>query len=159
MVKMSFSPSVQKKKWTKSGQNPVIYQGFFDFPKNQKIWLFHGKNRFLVRVLIFVTLGGAHQVIETVNDNMNQTRAKRSLKSDRWCRRTSQVSWGGSSNCSANTCCSRKSLCIILYNYRNLCVFYSYKISQALRHYRNENVVVTKRIVTEATSLLNKQSE
>ena len=32
MVKMSFSPSVQKKKWTKSGQNPVIYQGFFDFP-------------------------------------------------------------------------------------------------------------------------------
>ena len=45
MVKMSFSPSVQKKKWTKSGQNPVIYQGFFDFPGRAIFslfsWFFH----------------------------------------------------------------------------------------------------------------------
>ena len=32
MVKSDISPSAQKKKWTKSGQNPVIYKDLVDFP-------------------------------------------------------------------------------------------------------------------------------
>ena len=93
----------RRKSGQKVGKTQSFNRDFLVFQKTRKSDFFTEKTDFWLRVLIFVTLGGAHQVIETVNDNTNQTRAKRSLKSDRWCRRTSQVSWGGSSNCSTNT--------------------------------------------------------
>ena len=44
-VKMSFSPSVQKKKWTKSGQNPVICQGLVELSERVREAFFHHTQR------------------------------------------------------------------------------------------------------------------
>ena len=61
MVKMSFSPSVQKKKWTKSGQNPVIYQGFFDFPGRA---IFSTFSWFFTVFITFIVFVGPHSLNE-----------------------------------------------------------------------------------------------
>ena len=61
MVKMSFSPSVQKKKWTKSGQNPVIYQGFFDFPGGA---IFSTFSWFFTVFITFIVFVGPHSLNE-----------------------------------------------------------------------------------------------
>ena len=150
----------RRKSGQKVGKTQSFIRGFSIFQKTRKSDFFTEKTDFWLRVLIFVTLGGAHQVIETVNDNRNQTRAKRSLKSDRrgvvGPHKSREV---GPAFCSTNTCCSRKSLYIFLYNYRNLCVLYSYKNTTSNATLQKRNVVVTKWIVTEATSSSNKQSE
>ena len=62
MVKMSFSPSVQKKKWTKSGQNPVIYKDLADFPGRAIFSLF---SSFFMILMLATNIEDTYRILTT----------------------------------------------------------------------------------------------
>ena len=62
MVKMSFSPSVQKKKWTKSGQNPVIYKDLADFPGRA---IFSGFSHFFMIFMLATNIEDTYRILTT----------------------------------------------------------------------------------------------